>query len=399
MSKPLDTARLAGRATSGAILRTAGAFGSVLRGVGRTAWRPIASVSSRSPIDRPGAAPGIEHLLASAPDQAPERVARVDYGPECHESRDNLSLDEALDEARPAGATIRWVNVDGPGPAAMDAICRRFGVHALSAEDLLNPLQRPKFEAFDDYLLVLVRQARLASDRLKNEQTGILCFGDLLITIQEEPGDVFDPVRRRIENASSRFRRSGPEYLLYALVDCIVDHLFPILESYGAAMEDLEEAILRSAGPPEQQRLFALKHDLSVQRRLLWPTREVLDGLIRSDSPLLGPDVKTYLRDVHDHAMQLLDIVETYRETASGLGDLYQSVVSNRMNETMKVLTLMASFFIPITFLAGVYGMNFEHIPELGWSFAYPAFWGVCFAVTAFLAWFFRRKGWLGGGR
>lgn len=401
MKPHLETARKAGQATTDAIARTAGFVTSRLVGFGKEVFLPFkkSGHGSSAPVPEPGAAPGIEAYLAGAHPETPVRFSVIDYGPDCHEFRSFDSVEGLLACSRPEGATVRWINIDGLNPHAVERICREMKVHTLAAEDVLNTTQRPKLESFSDHQLVVIRQIRLQEDRLRNEQVSIFCFDDLLLTFQEEPGDVFGPVRKRIEKAGSRFRLNKAEYLLYALLDSIVDHLFPLLEAYGSALEDLEEEISRNPRPSSQRRLFGMKRDLSLQRRAIWPVREVVDALYRDESGQIPDYLKPFLRDVQDHAMQVIDLLEGYRETASSLNDLYQSSVGNRMNEIMKVLTIMASFFIPVTFIAGVYGMNFEHMPELGWRYAYPLFWLACLGVTAALGVFFWRKGWIGRDR
>jgi magnesium transporter len=392
-----DSAKKVGLATTDAIAKTAGFFASTLIGLGKEVFHPFhKSVRGAAPIPAPGSSPGIEHYLKGEHGEIPVSFTCIDYGPELHEVKTFNSADELLAAPRPAGCTVRWVNIDGLNPLVVDQVCREMGIHTLAAEDVLNTTQRPKLETFDDHLLVVIRQIRLHSERLKNEQVSLFCFRDLVISFQEEPGDVFDPVRKRLEKPGSRFRTSMADYLLYTLIDSIVDHLFPLLEGYSSALEDLEVEISETPRPSSQRRLFAMKRDLALQRRAIWPIREVVDGLYRDESGLITPKLKTFLRDVQDHAMQVIDLLESYRETASGLNDLYQSSVGNRMNEIMKVLTIMASFFIPITFIAGVYGMNFEYIPELGWHYSYFVFWSVCLSVTAGLAFYFWRKGWIG---
>ena len=189
----------------------------------------------------------------------------------------------------------------------------------------------------------------------------------------------------------------GAGYLLYALLDAVVDHTFPILESYGDMLEELEAAVLDNPRPEIQQKIHRIKRELGMLRRVLWPLREVVNDLHRGDNDEIPDSVTPFLRDVYDHAVQVMEIVESYREQAGGLNDLYMSAISNRMNEIMKVLTIMASFFIPITFVAGVYGMNFEYIPELAWKYSYAGFWGVCISIVLGLLVFFWRRGWLGG--
>jgi magnesium transporter len=393
-----DSAKKVGQATTDVIARTAGFFTSTIIGLGREVFHPFRKAGHKqaAPVPEPGAAPGIEHYLKGDHEEIPVTFSCIDYGPEFHLVQAFADVEDALSADMPEGATVRWLNVEGLNPLVVDRICKEMGIHTLSAEDVLNTSQRPKLEVFGDHLLVVVRQIMVDSDRLKNEQVSIFCFKDMIITFQEEKGDVFDPIRKRLENPHARFRTHQADYLLYALIDCIVDHLFPLLEGYGAALEDLEEEIAHHPRPSSQRRLFAMKRDLSLQRRAIWPIREVVDGLYRDESGLVPDKLNTFWRDVQDHAMQVIDLLESYRETASGLNDLYQSSVGNKMNEIMKVLTIMASFFIPITFIAGVYGMNFNYIPELGWHYSYFVFWGICLTVSGGLAFYFWRKGWIG---
>jgi magnesium transporter len=234
---------------------------------------------------------------------------------------------------------------------------------------------------------------------LHHEQLSIFLFKETVITFQETQGDCWDPIRQRIQKPSSRLRSHDTSYLVYALLDAVVDHCFPILENYGELLEKLESKILEEPTPKVQRRLHSLKRELAMLRRVVWPLRELVRELHHEDTEEIAPAVKAYMRDVYDHAVQVMDIVETYREMAASLNDLYMSAVGNRMNEIMKVLTIMASVFIPITFVAGVYGMNFAFIPELGWRYSYAIFWIVCGTVVLGLLFFFWRRGWIGGRR
>ncbi len=351
-------------------------------------------------FSKPGQKPGIEAFLEQEEEHGPTpvKITCIDYGPSYLNRMEVTDLDEFLAAPRAGHVHVRWLNIDGLSAAVVDKLQKHYGFHLLAAEDVLNVYQRPKCEEYENHLFLVARQMTLLKNKLINEQISMFVFEDTLITFQEMSGDVFDPVRERLDRENSRFRQSKPDYLLYALLDSIVDHLFPLCERYGSAMEELEEAITNNPQPSEQQQLFAMKRDLSALRRQVWPTRELLLALERGESKLIGPAFKTYLRDVYDHCLQALEVIESYRETASGLNDLYHTSVANKMNEVMKVLTIMASFFIPITFVAGVYGMNFEHIPELGFEYSYYIFWGACLSITAGLFIFFRRKGWIGGG-
>jgi len=394
--KPLESARDVANATTDAIAKTAGFFASTFVGIGRGIFQPFTTSPTVAPRAEPGAAPGIEQYLQTEDSSKTVSVSVIDYGEGYTKQHDFGNVEDALKHPKPENPHVRWININGLKPSAVDVVCKQFGFHTLSAEDVINTYQRPKLEVFEDHYFVVARQIQLVGERLKNEQISFFLTSDTLISFQEVEGDVFDPVRRRLESKTGRFRVYRSDYLFYALLDSIVDHLFPLLEGYGAALEDLEFEILQDPNPEVQQRLFALKRDLSLLRRAFWPLREVVDQLYRDESDIIHNDLKSFYRDVQDHTIQVIDLLETCRETASSLSDLYQSAVGNKMNETMKVLTIMASFFIPITFVAGVYGMNFEHIPELSWKYSYAAFWGVCLSISGCLAIYFWRKGWIG---
>ncbi|MFU8847490.1 MAG: magnesium/cobalt transporter CorA [Opitutales bacterium] len=396
LNKPLESARDVANATGDVIAKTAGFFATTFVGIGRGIFQPFTSAPTAPPRAEPGAAPGIEQYIHAEDQSATVSISIIDYGEGYTEQQEFDNIEEALQHPKPENPHVRWININGLKPSAVDLVCKQFGFHTLSAEDVVHTHQRPKLEVFDDHYFVAARQIQLIGERLKNEQISFFITKDTLISFQEIEGDVFEPVRRRLQNKTGRFRRYQTDYLFYALLDSIVDHLFPLLEGYGSALEDLEIKIMQDPTPETQQRLFALKRDLSMLRRAFWPLREVVDQLYRDESDIIHNDLKNFYRDVQDHSIQLIELLETCRETASGLGDLYQSVVGNKMNETMKVLTIMASFFIPITFVAGVYGMNFEYIPELDWKYAYAAFWGICLGIASGLAFYFWRKGWIG---
>ncbi|MDQ8195364.1 magnesium/cobalt transporter CorA [Coraliomargarita sp. SDUM461004] len=396
MKQSIESAKEVAHATSGAIAKTASFITSSILEVGKGVFSPLSRSHSSAPRAEPGAAPGIEQYIHKEDPSLNVDITVIDYGGSEHTTRTFDDIDAALAHPRAANPHVRWINIDGLRPSVVNAVCQYYDIHTLSAEDVIHTYQRPKVEVFDDHMIVIARQLQLANDTLKNEQVSFFLFQDTLITFQEVPGDVFDPVRKRLLKSTGRFRSYKADYLFYALLDSIVDHLFPLLEAYGIAMEEMELEILEDPSTRSQQKLFSMKRDLSLQRRVLWPIRELTDQLYRDESGLIHPDLKTYYRDIQDHTMQVIDLLETYRDTASGLTDLYQTSVGNKMNEIMKVLTIMASFFIPITFFAGVYGMNFEYIPELGWKYAYPVFWGGCLSMTLGLAIFFWRKGWIG---
>lgn len=347
----------------------------------------------------PGAPPGIEQIAEQASPPDPERVTiRVtDYGPEglVERSVHLHELDTLLTEEKPEQLGTRWINVDGLSPHLIARFQRAFDLHTLAAEDVLHLPQRPKAEAYGQQLFVVSRMLHTVDGRLVDEQVSFFLLpNNILLSFQQSPGDVWEPVRERIRKGIPRIRESGADYLLYALLDAQVDHGFPLLERYGDSLETLEEALIERPDRHLLARLHAIKRELTLLRRVIWPTRDLIGALYRDGHALIRPETATFLRDVHDHGVQLLDVIETYREIASSLGDLYINAVSQRTNEVMKTLTIMASIFIPITFLAGVYGMNFEHMPELAVRWAYPAVWMVFVSVAVGLLLYFRYRRW-----
>ena len=385
--------------------KSAGAVvGRVARQVGRTAvgvmTSPLRLAGAGGGRPRAGAAPGIEPVLQQPASKGPSelRLRCIDYGPDSVVEQEPGTVEELLALARPEGSVVRWIDVAGLDPQVVHRLQAQHEFHTLAAEDVLHVPQRPKCEVYPDHLFVVSRMVRELDEGLVSEQVSLFLRDGLLVTFQEELGDPWDPIRQRIRTEGSRIRRKGADYLLYAILDAVVDHGFPILERYGDRLEALEEQVWDDSGPELLQAIHSIKRELGLLRRILWPTREMVGRLIRDEDAPLSESARTFLRDVDDHALQLVDMVEVQRESAGSLTELTMSIASNRMNEVMKVLTIMASLFIPITFLAGVYGMNFENIPELSFPWAYPVFWGICLVVLAALIVYFRRKGWLGRG-
>lgn len=344
------------------------------------------------------APPGIEHLpeINTPPPKESIHIECIDFGADKIQPFKTNDVAELIAHSRPDWGHNRWINIKGLHPFVISQLAEHFNLHPLAAEDVLNPHQRSKIESYDGALFIVMRMLRFVDDRLINEQVSFWFDENTLITIQEKSGDVWGGVRKRLEISSSRFRKFGVSYLLYALIDAIVDHCFPLLEAYGTTIDTLEAEILCKQSPAMQQRIHAIKRELIFLRQVMWPIRDVISALYRDENELLPDEVETYFRDVYDHAIQVIDSIEVYREMAGGLHELYNSAVSNRMNEIMKVLTIIASIFVPITFLAGVYGMNFKNLPELQWPWAYPLFWFICATLTVSLLYLFYRKGWLG---
>jgi magnesium transporter len=294
--------------------------------------------------------------------------------------------------------TITWINIDGLHHVEIiEKLGKHFNIHPLIQEDILHTGQRPKMEDFDEYILIILKMLYYDNeeDTVRSEQISIILTSNIVISFQEVPGDVFNSLRERIRKGKGRIRRMGADYLAYALIDSIVDHYFILLEKFGEMIETLEEALAQDPQQETLQAIHNLKQEIIFLRKSVWPLREVISGLERAESPLIHDNISMYLRDVYDHTIQVIDSVETYQDILSGMLDLYLSSVSNRMNEVMKVLTIFASIFIPLTFMAGVYGMNFKFMPELEWRWGYPALWVGMATVATVLIIKFKRKKWL----
>jgi magnesium transporter len=350
----------------------------------------------------PGSAPG---TLVAPPKEAaiPPSIKMIAYGPERLEERTLATLSE-LD--RPAETfPVTWIDVQGLGDLdVMRAVGQHFGLHPLALADIVHANQRPKVEAYEEHLFIVLRMPHL-DDGLRTEQLSLIVGKDFVLTLQEHAGDCFDPVRARLRRDKSRMRTLGADYLAYALLDTLIDSYFPVLEHFGEALETLERAVVERPDPDLVPRIHTLKRDLLELRRGLWPMREIMSHLLRDETAFIGAATRVYLRDCADHVFQLMDMLEIDREVASGLTDLHLSSVSLRMNEIMKLLTIIATIFIPLGVIAGVYGMNFRpevspfNMPELTWYFGYPFALGLMLAVAGGLLGYFWRKGWIGGRR
>jgi magnesium transporter len=295
-----------------------------------------------------------------------------------------------------------WVDIQGLGDAwLLMGIGQLFSLHALSLEDILHIPQRPKKETFEKHEFFVSRMIRcFASADLDVEQISIFWGERFVLTFQERPGgDVLDPVRVRLRQGRGRMRGMGPDYLAYAIIDAIVDGYYPVLERLGSELEDLEEAVIHSRGSELLSSIQRTKNSLLTLRRAVWPQRDAVNGLLRDDSPWVSDTVKLYLRDTYDHCVQAADVIETYREISGGLLNTYLSVIANRTNEIMRVLTIMSTIFIPLTFVVGLYGMNFRHMPELDWPWAYPLLLALMLGTGLGMVLYFRRRGWIGKGR
>lgn len=323
-------------------------------------------------------------------------ISVMDYGPDSFEERAGVSVDECGRFRE--SATVTWIDVNGlHDVAVIEKLGSLFGLHPLTLEDIVNTFQRARFENLDTYLFVILTMIRpaAASGEIVAEQLSLAVGPNFVVSFQEAPGDVFEPVRQRIRSGTGRIRKMGPDYLAYALLDAVVDGYFPVLEHLGEEIQSTEDALVSRPTTETLHAIYRLRNELIFLRRSIWPLRDALAAMAREESSLVQQATQRFVRDVHDHVARVLDTIDSYRELVTGMLDTYLSSVSNRMNEVMKMLTIIATIFIPLTFLAGVYGMNFQYMPELGWRWGYPAVLAVMLVVAVFMVSFFRRKRWL----
>lgn len=353
----------------------------------------------------PGAAPGVEHdeIAARPSSQGPVVVTCVDYSPSRVTEQRIDDIASFLDHHRPEWAAVRWINVDGLSDmGVIHALATKYELHPLAVEDILDLNDRPKVEPYGGEdtemrarLFIVVRALELANGRLASRQISIFLGHNTVLTFREAPSDVWDHVRQRLRTKGSRLRNHDASFLVHSLLDAIVDRCFPILEHYDNQMAQIEAILLDRPERDINQRINEIKQDLLLLRWVMWPMREEVALLQREPHECVSDATRVYLRDLHDHVVQIIEIDEIYRERAGDLSGSYMSAVSHRMNQIMKVLTIIGTIFIPLTFLAGVYGMNFRFLPELNQPWAYPAFWVVCLVVAGSMLALFRRHDWL----
>jgi magnesium transporter len=349
--------------------------------------------------DRPGTTPGQLNIHADA---LPADLVLIDYDRD-RSTRISVS-DPALIHEYLETHTVSWIDVLGLGNTdTWAALSPIFNLHRLLVEDVVNVPQRPKIEHYQDQLLIIAIMVVInpGGTGFMKEQVSLVLGKNYLLTVQEEPEeDCFHGVRQRIEADRGIIRKQGADYLAYCLLDAIVDGFFPVLEYYGELIEQLEDEVMIKPDRSTLERIHKIRRELLILRRAIWPLRDAINTLIRDGSHLISSEVQIYLRDCYDHTIQVMDMVETYRELATGLMDVYLSVVSNKMNEVMKILTVISAIFIPLTFIAGIYGMNFNteksplNMPELNWYWGYPLCLALMFAVGGSLVFFFWKRGW-----
>ncbi len=344
----------------------------------------------------PGVAPG--HGA-----RAPGPAAEVRAWQYREQQLEEYSGQSALEQALPTdGDGFVWIHLQGvPSPGQLEQIGTAFGLHPLALEDVRHQGQRPKVDYFDSHAVIILNQPGLAQDGIILDQVNLFVGARFVISIHAGEQDPFTPVRQRMRSHSRSFNRLGAPYLAYALADVIVDQAFPLMERLGERIEELEESVLANPGSDTLAQVHTLRRELLVLRRQWWPTRDVFARLLRDDVDPFGLELAPWLRDIHDHTIQIMDLLESYREMATSLTEAYLSAVNQRSNDVIRVLTIIATIFIPLTFLVGVYGMNFAHpdspwsMPELYTYYGYPVLWGFMLAVVALMLYLFRRRGWL----
>ena len=348
----------------------------------------------RGKSKKPGLSPGTLVYGGEKKDEK-VKITVIDYDAEQYEERDVETIEESLPYKDKDSVT--WINLSGIHDLQIvESMGKKFDFHPLLLEAVVNIDQRPKMDDYENYLFIVLRMLHTpkGDQPVEHEQVSIILGPRVVISLQEHEGDVFDPVRERIRKAKGRIRVKGTDYLAYALIDTVVDHYFNIFERMGERVEELQDAVLQDPNPETLQEIQTLKREMLFLRKSVWPLRELISALVRGESSLITPDVGVYFRDVYDHTIQVIDTIETFRDMLSGMMDIYLSSISNRMNEVMKVLTIIATIFIPLTFVVGLYGMNFKYMPELEWPWAYPAVWLIMITIFVSMVAWFKRKGW-----
>lgn len=335
----------------------------------------------------------IEFLGAKKVDAV--RMSILDYSEQLFEEKDHVRLEDC--EGLRDSSTVSWININGLHDTELiEEVGRCFTVHPLVLEDIVHTNQRTKLEDYDNhiYLVLKMLQYDSKSRMISAEQVSIVLGKGYVLSFQEREGDVFEPVRNRVRNGKGRIRKLGADYLAYALLDAVVDSYYEIFEVIGERIEELEQRVAVKPTPEVLADIYETKREVVYLRKNIWPLREVVGNWQRSDTHLVDESTRVFLRDVYDHTIQVIDSVESFRDLIADLQDLYLSSISNRMNEVMKVLTIIATIFVPLTFIAGIYGMNFEFMPELAWKWSYPLFWLVIGSIAGGMIFAFRRRRW-----
>ena len=322
------------------------------------------------------------------------KITLIEYNEKDFIEKDFYSIEDCLKSVNPD--MIKWINVDGIHKVELiEAIGKRFDIHPLTLEDIVNTNQRSKFEDYNSYVVSIMKMIYYDTE-IRSEQLSVVLMEGVVISFQEiHGGDAFDMIRNRLRQGKGRVRKMGADYLAYALLDAVVDCYFNILEKFGDKIELLEEELMEEPTKQTLKQLHHMKREMIFLRKAVWPMRELINNIERSETGLIRPSTDVYLRDLHDHSVRVIDTVETFRDLLSGMMDIYLSSVSNRMNEVMKVLTIITTLFVPVTFIVGLYGMNFEFMPELHSHWGYPITLIVIFMTIISLLVYFRTKKWM----
>ena len=324
------------------------------------------------------------------------RITVIDYDENSFQEKQVTKIEDCFEFKKTP--TVTWINIDGLHDVEIiEKIGKQYDFHPLVLEDIVHTGQRPKFEDLESYIFIVLMMLRFddESQTVISEQVSLVLGPNYVISFQENIGDVFEQIRDRIRNAKGRIRKMESDYLVYALLDAIVDGYFLILEKLGEKIESMEEELVSNPTDKTLQQIHNMKREMVYLRKSVWPLRELINGFERSESDLIRDTTGAYLRDVYDHTIQVIDTVESFRDMVSGMLDIYLSSISNRMNAVMKVLTIIATIFIPLTFVAGIYGMNFENMPELKWRFGYFGVWLIMIIITGCMVFYFKKKKWL----
>lgn len=323
------------------------------------------------------------------------RITYIDYDDQSFQEKQVKNIEECFPFKDTP--TVTWINIDGIHDTDMiEKIGKHYNLHPLILEDILNTTQRPKFEDYDNHLFIVLKMLMPAGEKqlIQFEQVSIVVGHKFVLSFQESIGDVFEPIRDRLRNSKGRIRKMDSDYLAYALLDAVVDGCFSVLETIGDTIESMEERLAKEPTEKILRQIHSLKREMIFLRKSIWPLRELISSLQRSESGLIAQSTDVFLRDVYDHTIQVIDTVESFRDIVSGMLDLYLSSISNKMNAVMKVLTIIATIFIPLTFIAGIYGMNFKYMPELEWRWSYAVVWLVMITVAGGMIIYFRKKKW-----
>lgn len=348
------------------------------------------STSVRS--EKAGLPPGTLMHIGEAKKHTP-KMSIIDY----NETKFEEKIAQTVEECFPfrQKKSVTWINIDGiHAPKIIHDLGEHFGFHPLLLEDIMNNEQRPKIEAFEDHIFIILKMLSYEKREISTEQISLIIGKNFVISFQETEGDIFDPIRKRIRENKGKLRKRGPDYLGYSLIDAIVDHYFAVLEKLEEQIEEVEESIGRPTTETIKM-MHHLKRQTILLQRSIWPLREVVSGMMRSEASLLKKTTVIYLRDVYDHTIQIMDTIETFRDILAGMMEVYLFSVSNRTNEIMKVLTIIGTIFIPLTFITGVYGMNFEFMPPFNWEYGYYAVMSGMLIIVIFLLLYFRKRRWI----